>query len=266
MGATTVIAGVGAAGALAGGASSLIGSLSGGGGGSAQSDAIITASYIQQAQAMAAADEQRRMLEEARGYMEPFYNAGTNALNRYGGLLNLPGYAPQDPTETLRATPGYNWMMGQGVNALDRSAAAKGMLQSGAQGKALTAYGQGLGDQTYNNYMNRLQGLVSSGQNAGALQGAYGMQAAPQIGNYLTQGAQAVGTGMVGSQMARQSGYGQGLQGLMGGIGTGLGFLNMMPQSGQNWLGNLWGGGNNSFAGATASANWMDPFAGATAY
>lgn len=237
-------------GAIATGVGSVIGGLGGlfGGGGrdsSGMEDAINRASALQYAAAQRAQGFTEQELQNARNYMRPYVDAGGNALSLYGGLLNVPGFDSVDPTATLRATPGYDWQMSQGVNALDRSAAARGMLGSGAQGKALTKFGQGLGDQTYNNYLNRLQGLVSSGQNAAALQGNYGMQAAPTVGNFLTQGAQAQGQGLMGAQMARQSAYGQNnLASSLGLIGGGLATMpwGKIGNSLKSW----WGGGTSS--------------------
>lgn len=213
----------GAVGGIIGG----LGSLFGGGG----DDSALQAAQLQYQATMAAIAEQKRALTEARGYMAPYYAAGTNALAQYGGELNLPGFAPKDPTAALRATPGYDFTMQQGVNARDRSAAARGMLGSGAQQKGLTAYGQGLGDQTYNNYLNRIGGMMTSGQNAAALQGGYGMTAAPQIGNYLQQGAAAQGQGLIGAYNARQSSYGNLMNNVMGGLGSlGYGLQNWLNQ------------------------------------
>jgi hypothetical protein len=198
MAASTVVAGVGAA-AAAGG---LLSNLFGG-----KKDSGAEAARLQYAAAMAAIAEQRRALTEARTYMEPYYQGGKGALEQYGGELNIPGFAPKDPTAALRGTPGYQWMMDQGVAARDRSAAAGGRLDSGAQLRGLTAFGQGLGDQTYQQYLNRIGQMMTSGQNAAALQGGYGMQSANQIGGYTMAGGQALAQGVMNDANANQASY-----------------------------------------------------------
>ena len=77
-----------------------------------------------------------------------------------------PGPDRAQALSDFYALPGYTWRVGQGVNALDRSAASRGMLASGAQQKAITDYGQNQGSQEWGNYINQLMGL--SGQGAGS--------------------------------------------------------------------------------------------------
>jgi len=70
-------------------------------------------------------------------------------------------------------TPGYQWQLDQGKKAIERSAAARGGLASGNTLGALTKYGQGLADQTYNQYVSNLMNLMQTGQNStNALMGA----------------------------------------------------------------------------------------------
>ncbi|WP_186092815.1 hypothetical protein [Burkholderia gladioli] len=52
------------------------------------------------------------------------------------------------------------------------------------------------------NNVNRLSGLVSSGQNAAATNGSLGAATAGNIGNTLTSGANAIASGTVGSANA----------------------------------------------------------------
>ena len=71
--------------------------------------------------------------------------------------------------EALQADPGYQFQLQQGNQALERSLAARGLGQSGAALKAAQEYGQGLANQTYNDYFNRQAQLA--GQGFGAAQG-----------------------------------------------------------------------------------------------
>jgi len=55
------------------------------------------------------------------------------------------------------ATPGYQFNLESGTNALEKGAAARGNLLSGTEGTALEQYGQGLGTTTYQQaYQNAL--------------------------------------------------------------------------------------------------------------
>lgn len=123
-----------------------------------------------------------------------------------------------------QATPGYQFTLDQGLKSTQNSAAARGLATSGAALKGASAYSTGLADSTYNdvynralstfntnyssaaNNVNRLQGLVSGGQNAAATNGSLGAAAAGNIGNTLMSGANAQAAGTIGSANALSSG------------------------------------------------------------
>lgn len=104
--------------------------------------------------------------------------------------------APADRYGGFYASPGYQFRLDEGTRALDRSAAARGMLLSGAQNKALTRYGQGVASEEFGNYANALRSIAGIGQVAN--QGVSGAAS-----NYGANAANA----MMNSGMARASGY-----------------------------------------------------------
>lgn len=121
----------------------------------------------------------------------------------YGAqLLNLI----QNPS-SVSSLPGYQFLMGQGAQAIDRSSAAAGALGSGQEMTELTQYGQGLADQFYNQQVSTLAHLagadISPANPAQALQAAAGTQAG--IGsdvagllNSLPGGISAIGSAVGG--------------------------------------------------------------------
>lgn len=110
------------------------------------------------AETSAAADRatalQERMYEEGVARQQPYYQAGVNALAQ---LPSRTGAMPAAFTGQVDLTrdPGYAFRMSEGLKALERSAAARGGLMSGATGKALTRYGQEAASQEYQNAYNR---------------------------------------------------------------------------------------------------------------
>lgn len=79
-----------------------------------------------------------------------------------GPLYNFPGLpgfvAPtfMAPTlESAMAEPGYAMRLAAGQQALERSAAARGLLRTGGTLRDLTEYGQRFGQQEYSNVYNR---------------------------------------------------------------------------------------------------------------
>ena len=227
------------------------------GGGGAQ-QAAREAAQAQSAGFERAAQIQREMYNQTRADLGPGREVFAPAINQFAGLLNLPGYTAVDPTATLRATPGYEWQLGQGINALDSSAAARGGLFGGAQQKALLTYGQGLADQTYQNYLNNIYKLVGTGQNAAAQTGQFGANAANQMGQaYIGQG-NALAQGLINSANARQSAYNSGINQLVSGLVAGGSLLAAPFTGGASLLANMFTSGSGTGAANSLPSimNW----------
>jgi len=62
----------------------------------------------------------------------------------------------------FEASPGYQFRLDQGQKQLEASRAASGMLNSGATGKALIEYGQGMASSEFDKYMQRQYGALDS--------------------------------------------------------------------------------------------------------
>lgn len=168
----------GAAAATGGGASSF------GGLGSILSAAsgIMNASAISDAQKQLMAAQGQNQTNNA-----PFLASGTAAdktlANDLGtsGNTSAAGYGslttPYNPGN-LTQDPGYQFQLDQGTQALNRSAAAGGMLDSGAALKAAQQFGQGLAGTTYNNAFQRDLSTKQNNYNMLAGQTNVGVQAA----------------------------------------------------------------------------------------
>lgn len=76
----------------------------------------------------------------------------SNAL----GLNGAGGNAAA--TNAFQAGPGYQFQLGQGLDAVARNANAAGMVASGNQLTAAQEYGSGLANQEYGNWLKNLQG------------------------------------------------------------------------------------------------------------
>jgi hypothetical protein len=166
----------------------------------------------------------------SRAY-DPYVQTGYTSNNALQRLLSDPN--------SLRDLPGYQFAMDEGLGAIDRSAAARGMSRSGATLKALQRYGTGLADQTYGNQLQRL--LSANQQGFGATQA--------QVGT--------VGTGLQGQLGTRQLGYGGQMQSA-GTIGQGdIAAANAQAAGAQNLLnfgGNLLGKALGAFGGGGLSS------------
>lgn len=135
----------------------------------------------------------------------------------------------------FQADPGYAFRMAEGQKALERSAAAKGGLMSGAAGKAMARYGQDMASQEYQNaynryntnqtnLYNRLASVAGVGQTSANALGNYGQNTANNVSDTALQAGNAAAAGRVGSANAWQSGLagiGQSIGGMFGGGGGG---------------------------------------------
>lgn len=174
-----------------------------------------------------------QMYQQGRADLEPYRAAGNAALANYAGQVNTP----------FEVSPGYQFAQDEGMRAILANRATRGALNSGGTLRAVQQYGQGLANQEYGNYLSRLSGLATMGQNAAAGQAAqaqgYGTNAANVMGaganaNSAIYGnmAGAVGSGnnalvnlLVGQGAANASGANASANALMGGANNLLAYF-----------------------------------------
>jgi hypothetical protein len=176
--------------------------------------AIIGSSLVGGAAAKSAGDTQAAATREASAaqermfgkqveLQEPFRQVGVNALPE---LVAASKYEPFTMAK-FQADPGYAFRLKEGLKALDRSAAARGGLLSGAQLRGITEYGQEMGSQEFTNAFNRYQAERQARLNP--LQSLAGMS--QSSANTLTGAAgrlgENIGSNIIGGGAARASSY-----------------------------------------------------------
>jgi len=175
-----------------------------------------SAAGTQAAAADRAAELQQQQFERQVELSEPWRKAGETALNKLVPLATE--YTPFGMAQ-FQADPGYGFRMSEGMKALERSAAARGGLLSGATLKGIQRFGQDLGSQEYQNAFNRyqteraarlqpLQSLAGVGQTTAQQLGQAGQTMASNVGEALTSGAAARASGYVGGANALTQGLG----------------------------------------------------------
>lgn len=156
---------------------------------------------------------------------KPFYEAGLKGQDYLMNYLGIGG----DPTAAgygagmkpftgadLATEPGYQFRLSEGVNALNKKAAASGGLLSGAALKAAERYGQDYASNEYQNAYNRywntrnqvlnpVQSLLGQGQTTANNLGAAGMNYATRAGDNMMGAANARASGYVGGANALNS-------------------------------------------------------------
>jgi hypothetical protein len=232
--ATGLALGLGLAGALGGSAIGAIGSSKAA---DAQGDAANNAANLQYKLGQQSLDFQKQEFNTQQQNIAPWLQAGSGAIGQLSDLMKPGGQLAtgwnqqfQAPTGvTEQNDPGYQFLLSQGLDALQNSAAARGGLLSGGTAKAIDQYAQsdasneygnvynralGQYQQNYNqfqnnqsNLYNRLAGISGAGQTATAQLGQSGSAAAGNIGNISGNIGAQVGNSMQSAGNAAASGY-----------------------------------------------------------
>lgn len=168
--------------------------------------------------------------QQAQAGFAPYQAAGVGAENTLSSLYGDNGTAAQTAAQQgFQSSPGYQFALTQGENALNANNAATGQTLSGNAQEALNNYAQGTASQQYNNYVNQLQNLASGGLSAAGGSGTAGLTGAgavAQLGQNKANAANtAIGSGLSGLfpsglslQQLLQSGTANGA-GASGGVG-----------------------------------------------
>jgi hypothetical protein len=161
--------------------------------------------------------------------LQPFQQNFGNAQQGVGALGNVLGLngpaGTQSALTALQTTPGYQFQLGSGENAVKAAAQAGGTGDSGNEAIALQNMGQNLAGTTYNNYVSQLQPYLGySTQGATGIAGVdtglgSGLNANQNTLAGLNMGANVgIGNANASADLANQS---LGL-GLLGGAAKGL--------------------------------------------
>ena len=201
------------------------------------------------------------VFQQQQNWMNPVYQAGMagqgQLLNYLGiggdkGVGNYGKYATAEftPEQFLEnQDPGYGFRFREGQKAVERQAATRNGLISGAALKASQRFGQDMASQEYQNAFNRyqtsrsntlspLQQLTGQGANAAGQLGQYAQNYGANIGNAYANYGNTV-TGMFGNQTNM----------LNSGLGTVAGMQNNAYGNAANLTGAAYGTYGNNVAG-----------------
>lgn len=195
-------------------------------GGALLSGAASNAASKRQANAANSASQvQQNMYDQTREDLSPYRRTGELSLNKLQELLQLQGDPMQSDLlrqfsmEDFEESPAYQFNLQQGMEAINKSAAAKGKYYAPATLQDIGKYSQGLASNEFQNALgnfrnnqgdiwSRLSGLAGMGQNAATQTGQFGAQAAGQIGENMIGAGNARAAGLVGSANAINTGIG----------------------------------------------------------
>lgn len=228
--------------AVAVGGATLVGGIAGS---VIQGNAASDAAKKQQEAAGQANSLQERMFNQQRDDHAGYRAAGNQALSQMAD----PNFQRDFTAADFQKDPGYDFRMAEGQKALERSAAARGGLNSGGTLRSLSRYGQDFASNEYGNAYNRfnqdrdrrfgrLSQIAGMGQGAVNSSAAAGQNYAGQYGNNTMGAANAAGA----AGIAGANGWSNTLSGI-GKMGTELYAMKSQP----NWMNmqtNSLGGGS----------------------
>ena len=201
-----------------------------------QKEGARKAARAQMSAADVAREETQKAYDISKGYYQPYYDTGTAASNRLaelmgiGGQAGAPGYGSLMRDFSMadyQQDPGYQFRLQEGLKQLQRNAAARGGMLSGATLAGTQKYAQGLASQEYGNAYQRFMEQQQNRYNMLSGQQRLGATTAGSLADLSSSyGANlaniALGKGQVEAQKTagEYSGYGNMLQGATNFIGS----------------------------------------------
>lgn len=224
------------------------------------------------------------MFNQTQQNLAPWLGAGQNGLIGLERLLNIgpgsqggpsspilamlglgPGGTGQINPSTFQGSPGYQYQLQQGMNAVTNANAPGSGGLGGNALRALQSTGQGLANQNWNQYLGNASGAFNSlvgnvanlsagGQNAAANLGGIATTVGGQIGSNAIGAGNALAAGQIGSANA--------LGGALGGLGNNALLYTLLNQSQSG--GNGLFSGSGPFSANTLNSNFGTQFGAGT--
>jgi hypothetical protein len=171
-------------------------------------------------------------LDAARAAYQPYADKFSGGTDLYLDSLGVNGSEGNArAASAFQTNPGYDFMVNQSLDALDRRAASRGLLGSGNTSIDTMKTVTGYANQAYGDWQNKLGGLINPGMAAASgiagvetgRAGLYGndAQARVNLGQNVVTGANNQATQAANAQMQGGANlWGAGLS--LASLGTGL--------------------------------------------
>lgn len=218
--------GFGPIGAIGGGIAGLLGGFGG--------DDYSTKGYDEAGQILGSIPSQ------IKGYYDPYINAGKSAIPGYQDIMSQ---LLKDPTQIMKMlgqgyqkSPGYDWNLQQGENAITNASAAGGMLGTPQHQQQAGQLATNLASQDYNQYMQNIMKMFGMGAEgtSGLIDqgGKMSSDLASNIAQALAGQAQLKYASQANENQYNGQNAGGGFGDLMGMFGSGGGGADMLGKIG----------------------------------
>lgn len=186
----------------------------------------------------------RTSYDDALAEYDPYTEAYEPAAGSYADALGLSGEeGTARSREAFETSPGYQFQLEQGQQALERSAARRGMLGSGNTSLDELEYSQGLASGEWNDYLDRLFQTSQAGREVAGSRANIHTRAGDQeygagrdLGTLYHGTETGIGEADAGYQMSQDATGANIFGAITGGLGLATKFLGM-PTGGGTSLG-----------------------------
>lgn len=176
-----------------------------------------------------ALDLQRQMYEQGREDLAPWMQAGRENLGTLQGLMQQGAFDAPGAGFRPEMDPGYEFARQEGMRGMQRSAAGRGLLGSGATLSGMMQRNQDLASRGYQGAYNRAVGARQDRYNRLANMAGMGQTQSQAMGNLGAGYGQQAGQGLMGIGNVRAAGLMGGAQAKQRGTGQ---LLNLAAQGG----------------------------------
>lgn len=172
-----------------------------------------------------ASQMQWNMFQQQQANAQPWMQSGNAALSSLNAQMANGSLTNPMTMQQFQQDPGYQFQLQQGQQAIQRSAASKGLLNSVGTQQNLDAYSQGMANTDYqqalsnftNNQQQRynmLSGLSQQGLQATGMTNAAGANVANNISSNTMAAGNAVAAGQMGTANAIGGTFGNAINGV----------------------------------------------------
>ena len=160
---------------------------------------------------------QREIFGQNKQMLSPFVQTGNRAMGSVNALLGLGGNTAQQRKafDTYRNSTGYQFRLGEGMNALNSGYAGAGTIQSGAAMRDAVEYGQNFASNEFGNYMGALGNQQGVGLQAGGAAAGVGVNTANSLGQIYQNRADTIGNAALANASNINSLIGTGMAGIL---------------------------------------------------
>lgn len=167
-----------------------------------------SAKKVAKIQAQTASEQiaaQKAQLQQQVDLNQPAITRGNSAADLYGGFLGVGDQAQSDAAlQAFRGSTGYQDLLKTGLGAVNASAYARGMGNSGAAMKQLQDRGAGIANQSYQGYLGNLNTLIGAGTQAAGNVAGVSQNVTNQIGAISQNSADAASNAALAQGSAYQ--------------------------------------------------------------